>query len=141
YGPNLSYSFPGASRGVLELFPAYSELMTATDSAGVPQSFVATEANFQALRELELNNLIVPIVGDFGGPKAIQSIGRYVQEHGATISAFYTSNVEQYLFQDDTAWKKFYANVRTLPIDDRSLFIRSVANNGPQTPGRIRLSL
>jgi hypothetical protein len=143
HGPNLSYSFPGATRGVLELFPAYSELMTATDGDGVAHSYVATEAHFQALRQLELDNLIVPICGDFAGPRAIRTIGKYLKEHGATVSAFYTSNVEQYLFQNDSAWKRFFENVRALPTDERSLFIRSIASNVAESSpyGRVRLSL
>ena len=36
-----------------------------------------------------------------------------------------------YLFQSDT-WKKFYANVASFPVDERSTFIRSVSNRGFQ---------
>jgi hypothetical protein len=140
-GPELSYSFPGASPGVLELFPAYADLMTATDAAGVSHSYVATEENFQALRELEARNLIIPIVGDFAGPKALRAVGRYIEEHERTVSAFYTSNVEQYLFQDKDAWKNFYANVAMLPTSERSVFIRSIANSAPITSGPMRLSI
>ncbi len=35
----------------------------------------------------------------------------------ATVTAFYTSNVEQYLFQEAYAWRKFLQNVATFPID------------------------
>jgi hypothetical protein len=35
--------------------------------------------------------------------------------------------VEQYLFQSDD-WKKFFANVATLPLDNSSTFIRAVFN-------------
>ena len=71
----------------------------------------------------------MPVVGDFGGPKAIRAVGRYLRDHGATVGAFYTSNVEMYLFQSD-AWKRFYENVATMPVDARSTFIRSVSNRG-----------
>ena len=33
-------------------------------------------------RRLEEKNLIVPVMGDFAGPKALRSIGRYVRERG-----------------------------------------------------------
>ena len=56
------------------------------------------------------------------------------------MTAFYTSNVEQYLFQRNDAWKKFFSNVVTLPIDGSSTFRRSVSNRGFQYrasgPGR-----
>ena len=69
---------------------------------------MATEANFRALKEIEVNNLIVPLVGDFAGPKAIRSVGAYLKEHKATVTAFYLSNVEQYLFNQGDDWRKFY---------------------------------
>jgi len=43
------------------------------------------------------------------------------------VTAFYTSNVEQYLFQSD-GWKRFFANVATLPVDSTGLFIRAYFN-------------
>jgi len=42
------------------------------------------------------------------------------------VSAFYLSNVEQYLFQDSKA-TAFYENVAQLPITDTSVFIRPYA--------------
>ena len=89
------------------------------------------------LSELEKNNAIVPIVGDFGGPKAIRAIGKYLGDHGATVSAFYTLNVEMYLFQTD-AWTRFYANVGALPIDAKSTFIRSISSGGFRRQGGVR---
>jgi hypothetical protein len=47
-----------------------------------------------------------------------------VRERGATIAAFYLSNVEQYLTQDGI-WGQFCANVATMPLDETSMFIRS----------------
>jgi hypothetical protein len=85
---------------------------------------------------MEKNNLIVPITGDFAGPKALRSIGSYLKARSATVTAFYTSNVEQYLFQQSDAWKRFFLNVETLPVDTTSTFIRSVSNRGSfQVPG------
>ena len=131
-GPDLRYSFPRQQVGA-RWFPNYMELMTTADLGGQNHSYVASEENFRLLREFERNNLIVPIVGDFGGDKAIQSVGRYLREHGATANFFYTSNVEQYLFQSD-AWQRYYKNVATLPIDNNSTFIRAYFNMGFRFP-------
>jgi hypothetical protein len=109
--------------------PTYVDLMTATDDAGVFRSYLASNASFAFLRELEVNNLVVPVVGDFGGPKAIRSIGAYLKTHGATVGAFYLSNVEQYLYQDGK-WPAFCRNVATLPLDGTSTFIRSTSGRG-----------
>ena len=96
------------------------------DDAGVAQSFLSTEEHFQTVKSMHERNLIVPVSGDFGGPKALRAIGSYVKERGSTVTAFYVSNVEQYLFQDrkETA---FYENVGMLPITDASVFIRPYA--------------
>jgi hypothetical protein len=131
-GPDLNYSFLSGGRGGWGWFPTYAQLMTETDGHGVHRSYLATEENFKSLRELENHNAIVPLVGDFAGPKAIRSVGGYLKEHRATVTAFYTSNVEQYLFQQNDDWHKFFSNVATLPIDRNSTFIRSVSNRGFQ---------
>jgi hypothetical protein len=130
-GPNLTYSGVRPVNG-RTILPTYEELMVDSDSNGKPRSFLATEDNFAAVQRLEKDNLIIPIVADFAGPSAIQSVGQYLKEHNATVTAFYLSNVEQYLFMSD-AWKKFYANVATLPLDSKSVFIRPLINMGSGT--------
>jgi len=136
-GPDLNYTFGGSTFFGSMRFPTYSTLMSETDDHGQQRSYLATEENFRILAEMERNNAIVPITGDFGGPKAIRAVGKYLKSRGATVNAFYTSNVEQYLFQQDDAWRRYYSNVAALPIDGRSVFIRSVSNRGyqPQGPG------
>ena len=130
-GPDITYNFsarrPFYGRGRM---PSYAELQMETDSAHVHRSYLASEANYRALRSLETNNLVVPLVGDFAGPTAIRAVASYLKAHGATVTAFYLSNVEQYLFQATDDWRRFYANAATLPIDSTSTFIRSVFNGG-----------
>ena len=106
-------------------FPSYEDLMTQTDFDGRSQSYLATEEGFAFLKVFEERNLLVPIVGNFAGPKALRAVGRYVRQHGAVVSAFYVSNVEQYLFMDGI-FGDFYRNVAALPLSNRSTFIRSV---------------
>jgi hypothetical protein len=129
FGPNITYQSSHASGRARFRFgnmPTYAELQAATDGLGRRRSYLANEENFRFVKALESRNLIVPIVGDFAGPKALRAVGRYLAEHEATVSAFYVSNVEQYLFQNDV-WRNFYANVATLPLDERSVFIRSIS--------------
>ena len=124
-GPDLRYSFPQQMGG--RWFPTYSELMVETDLEGLNHSYIANEKNFADLKTLETNNLLVPIVGDFGGDKAIRKVGDYLRDHGATVTYFYTSNVEQYLFQTE-AWSKYYTSVGAMPLDQTSTFIRAYFN-------------
>jgi hypothetical protein len=126
YGPDISTrGWGGAGRaGGSGGGGTFADLTGwATDEWGEPQSFLSTEQNFQAVKKLHEKNLVVPVSGDFAGPKALRAIGDYIQERGGVVSAFYLSNVEQYLFQDGKA-KAFYDNVATLPVTDRSVFIR-----------------
>jgi hypothetical protein len=125
-GPDIRYSF-GRGPGWAP-FPSYRDLMVESDAEGRHRSYLATEENYQVLRDLEMRNVIVPIVGDFAGPKALRDVAAYLRERGGTVTAFYTSNVEQYLFRGDE-WQRFYSNVAALPIGDRSMFIRAYFNN------------
>ncbi len=110
----------GGSRGFADLTGWSS------DASGTAQSFLSTEEHFRTVKSLHERHLIVPVSGDFGGPKALAAIAAYVREHRATVTAFYVSNVEQYLFQDGKQGA-FYDNVRALPITDASVFIRPYA--------------
>jgi hypothetical protein len=112
----------------LRLDPTYPELMTATDQAGVSWSYLATESKFMQMKVLESRNLVVPLVGNFAGPTAIRAVGRYVSEAGGRVSAFYLSNVEQYL--DGAQWAAFCHNVSSLPLDETTAFIRSQSGGG-----------
>ena len=126
-GPELRYSF---GRGTaFQPFPSYRDLMTADDGQGMQRGYLASEELYQTLRDMEERNLIVPLVGDFSGPKALRSVARYLDLHHATVSVFYTSNVEQYLFRPGDAWQRFYDNVAALPISGQSTFIRAYFNN------------
>jgi hypothetical protein len=109
--------------------PTYADLMTATDQSGVSRSFLASEALFGVMKDLQSRNLVVPVVGDFGGAKAIRAIGAYLKAQSATVGAFYLSNVEQYLYQDGK-WDAFCRNVATLPLNAGSTFIRSQNGGG-----------
>jgi hypothetical protein len=118
-GPSMRGNFGGGP-----WIPSYAELMAETDAAGMAHSYLASEQNFRTLKEYEQNNLIVPLVGDFGGDRAIRSVGHYLKEHNATVATFYASNVEEYLFKGGS-WGKFARNVSVLPIGGRSMFIRT----------------
>ena len=122
-GPGIPY--PGRNFGGFFYGGSYADLMTATDDDGQPRSYLASEDNFQFLREMHRQNLIVPLVGDFAGTKAIRAAAGYLKEHQATVTTFYTSNVEQYLFEQADDWQRFYTNLATLPLDSSSTLIRS----------------
>jgi hypothetical protein len=135
-GPEIRYSFP--NQYAWRRFPSYSDLMLETDGtaeSGTNHSYLASEDNFQAIKGMESENRIIPIVGDFAGEKALPSVSKYVRTHGATVSTFYASNVEFYLFQSDADWRRFFNTVAAMPLSSESVFIRSYFNNyGLQFP-------
>lgn len=130
YNSSLSASVPpaivgavgggfGGNNGV-----TYATLMTAEDGSGQNRSFLASEENFEFLKDLESRNLILPVVGDFGGTKAIRAVATYLKSMDTVVSAFYLSNVEQFLGQGGK-WRNFCASAASLPLDATSSFIRS----------------
>jgi hypothetical protein len=132
YGPGIQYSSSrNAGRRASE--PTFGDLMAATDGNGQLRAFLASDESFTFLKQLEADNLVVPLVGNFAGPKAIRAVGDYLKERDATVSVFYVSNVEQYLRQEGT-WPRFCANVAALPLDGTSAFIRSVRDRTPDSP-------
>jgi hypothetical protein len=133
YGPSIQYWSTGGSGRGGRTAPTFADLMMADDGEGRVRSFLASEESFTFLKEIEAKNLLVPVVGDFGGAKALRGVGAYARDHGALISAFYVSNVEQYL-QRNGMWGQFCGNVATMPLDESSTFIRS-ERSGNFVPG------
>jgi hypothetical protein len=121
-GTKIQYSPYGSFGGTTQ--PSYAELMAATDEVGEPHSFLASDALFDVMQDLERRNLVVPLVGDFAGPKTIRAIGDYARARGADVTTFYISNVEEYLQPSQRT--AFCRNVASLPLTAASTFIRAV---------------
>ena len=76
YGPMMNYS------ASLSLSPlaggnaaTYFDLMTQADANGQALTYLGTEEKFAYMKDLQKKNLVVPVVGNFSGPKAIRAIG------------------------------------------------------------------
>jgi hypothetical protein len=117
-------------------FPSLQEMLTQTDLKGNPGNFLASVEDYDFVRGMHAKNLIIPVVADFGGKPALIRVGEYLRQQGLTVTAFYTSNVEQYLF-DGASFTDFANNVRKLPLTEKSLFIRAVFNMRYSHPARL----
>jgi hypothetical protein len=118
----------------------FAKLTLAEDGAGVRRSFLATEPHFRFVKDMHARNLIVPVQGDFAGPKTLGAIGDYLRARGARVSVFYISNVEQYLFGNSPSrfndtnggWRNFYRNLAALPADASSVLVRAATFSLPR---------
>ncbi|HSO76306.1 MAG TPA: hypothetical protein VLU47_15850 [Blastocatellia bacterium] len=122
-GPDIAFRIEGSFSGY---FPSLQDLILQPDQHGKLGNFLASVEDYEFVRGMHRKNLIIPVVGNFGGTKALSAVGDYLRRNGFTVMAFYTSNVEQYLF-DDNLFGAFANNVRRLPINEKSLLIRSVS--------------
>ena len=127
FSAGLDIRYSSYHRPPRSIYPPYRELLLETDLGGQQQNYFNSEDDFQFIKRLEDQDLIVPVVGDLSGPQAMKAIGQYIAEIKERVSAFYVSNVEFYLQRQGT-FDKFAENLKALPIDNRSVIIRSYFN-------------
>ena len=109
-------------------FPSYRSILLETDLNNQQRNYLATEDSYQFLKKMQDQNLIIPVTGDLAGEHAVRAIGKYLQETGEKVSAFYVSNVEFYLWRQSGSFERFVQNLKSLPITDKSVIIRSYFN-------------
>lgn len=132
----LDLRFSSIGRNNASQYPTFESLLVQTDRTGKLQNYLADEESYQWMRQFELENRLVPITGDFSGPHAFKTVGAFLSKNGLKVSTFYTSNVEYYLF-GEPSWKSYIENVRTLPLLDKAVFIRSYFGNGQTHPQNV----
>ena len=106
--------FESTGRPPQSHYPTYRELLLATDALGERSNYLASEESFQFIKTLQQRDLVIPVVGDLSGPRALAAIGTLLRQRGQRLSAFYASNVEFYLF-GDARFDRFVSNLGSLP--------------------------
>lgn len=135
-GPSLRFTSFG--RAPRPYYPTYRQLVLETDADGDRASYLASAERYDVVRELQLANRIIPVVGDLSGAHALREIGAVLTEMGEEVHAFYASNVEYYLWQNRT-FASWVDNLRRLPTADDAVVIRSSFTNfGRAHPSAIR---
>ena len=109
-------------------FPSYRSILLETDLNNEQRNYLATEDSYQVLKKMQDENRIIPVTGDLSGEHAVKEIGKYLKETGEKVSAFYVSNVEFYLWRQSGSFDRFVTNLKSLPIDEKSVIIRSYFN-------------
>jgi len=124
----LALRFNSYGRSPQSYYPTYRDLLLEESVVGERNNYLTTSDRYEVVRDLQLADAIIPVVGDLAGARAVQAVGKDIGDRGLRVSVFYTSNVEFYLFGSGT-FSGFVSNVKTLPIDQRSVFIRSLFRN------------
>ena len=132
----LDLRFRSFNRAPQWYYPTYRELLLETDATGRRRNLFATAGAYGFVRDLEMADLIIPVVGNLAGPHAVRAIGDYLRSRNLTVGVFYTSNVEFYLFGDGT-FDRFVANLDGLPLADGALIVRSIFGRLGSGPGRL----
>ncbi len=94
----------------------------ALSERGVP-CFLTDEEQYRGLRALFRLGRVLPIRADFTGSRRLHALWEVLRDAGLTVRVFYASNVERYF---DYEVGRFRANLREVPGDDASLFLRTV---------------
>lgn len=129
FDAGLDLRFTSLGRAPRPYYPTLKTLLLERDLSGKQLTYLAREDDFQYVKGLQARNLVVPVVGNLAGPRALREIGRVVAERGEKLSALYVSNVEFYLMREGT-FDTFAASVRTLPRTSRTVIIRSYFGGG-----------
>ena len=117
--------FQSTGRPPQNHYPTYRDLLLSADEQGHRSNYLASEEAFQFIKDLQQRDLVIPVVGDLSGPRALSAIAARLRQRGQRLSAFYASNVEFYLF-GDARFDRFVNNLSGLPRADHAVVIRSV---------------
>ncbi len=132
----LDLRYRSSNRSGRRNYPTVRRLYLEGDRDGGRGSYLASEERWRVVRDLQRRDRVVPVVGDLAGPHAMRAIGAWLRESDLTLSVFYASNVEQYLFRYGT-FDAFAANMRSLPTGPTSVIIRSWFDRGWMSPNAL----
>src|SRR4029453_15495460 len=85
----LALRFNSTGRAPQLYYPTYRHLLLETDAAGTQANFLASEEAFQFVRSLQIQDRIVPVIGDISGPTALQAVGPAIGAARGGRLAFY----------------------------------------------------
>lgn len=133
YEHGLDLRFTSYGRAPRAYYPTYRQLLLETNLEGRQANYLVEEEDFQFLKVMQVEDRIVPVVGDLAGDHALREIAAWLRENDERVSAFYTSNVEFYLMASGS-FDRFARNVERLPRDSNSVIIRSYFGRGYPHP-------
>jgi hypothetical protein len=123
----LDLRFNSHGRPPRPSYPTLRRLLLERDRRGRSMNYLADEEGYRYVAAMQRANRVIPVVGDLAGDWAVRAIGEEASRRELVVSAFYVSNIEFYLFEDD-AFPRYIANLESLPVAQRSVLIRSYFN-------------
>jgi hypothetical protein len=118
-GPGLNARFLA-----LPMYPSLAKTITTPDRDGFPAHWLASEASYTAVRERQLADCVIPLVGDFAGTTAVARLGRWLRVRGLSIDVLYVSDVEFFLLRAGK-FDAYVANLGALPWTDHAVIVRT----------------
>jgi hypothetical protein len=106
----------------------FKEILLGQDLHGNYANFLSNNDSYRLIRQMQKENRIIPLVGDFGGTQAIAALAAEMRRRNLLLGVFYLSNVEDYLMMrglPDDPMEQFVVNLEGLPHDHRSLLVRT----------------
>jgi hypothetical protein len=118
-GPGLDARFLA-----LPMYPTFARLIRSRDRLGHPAHFLAREEWYRAVRDAQLGDRILPLVGDFAGPRALPAFGTWLRRRGFAVGVFYASDVEFFLLRSGR-FSDYVGHLSTLPWAEEAVLIRT----------------
>jgi hypothetical protein len=118
-GPGLNARFLA-----LPIYPTLGRLIRSNDRNGRPAHFLAREDWYRTVREAQIGDRVIPLVGDFAGPSTLGKLGDWLRRRGLAVSLFYASDVEFFLLRSGK-FPAYVANLDRLPWSEGAMLIRA----------------
>ena len=109
-GPGLSARFLA-----LPMYPTLGRLIRTPDAEGRPAHFLATEALYREVRDLQRAGRVAPIVGDYGAAGGLDRLGEWLRNRGELVAFIYISDVEDFSIRNGR-FDTYIRNLQSLPL-------------------------
>jgi len=114
-------------------YPSLRTLLLSRSADGKHGGFLASRASYSWVRAMQLENRVIPLVGDLTGHHTLVGIGAQLRRRQLPLGLVYLSNAEQYVF-DERRWNRWLSNAAQLPIAEQGLLLRSYVDQGKAHP-------
>lgn len=105
-------------------YPTLGEIFTDRDKSGRQLNVFNNREQFLFIKKMQIENKVIPITGDYGNTYALSKVAAYLKKHNLTVSAQYVSNAEQYIIRSRGNWNNWVKNIKNMPYNDKTVFIR-----------------